>query len=184
MDAKTEERIFNNLFGPNGLLKEGDTTVILATNAGESLIPYFMKEISSDQSVHRISYADNIIVLDRDGHLTDEGTFHDVHALAKEITMEGPWSVKTEKVEEAPVETTLGSSRPLSMVETPKGSERRTGDMTVYKYYVRAVRPGNALMFAVACAIFVVCLSLPRKSPSFPFLRHNIQLLTLGRICG
>jgi hypothetical protein len=39
LDAKTEERIFHNLFGANGLLKERDTTVILATNAGRWFLP-------------------------------------------------------------------------------------------------------------------------------------------------
>lgn len=35
--------------------------------------------------------------------------------------------------------------------------------MTVYKYYVRAVRPWNAIIFAIACAMFVIGLSLPRE---------------------
>ncbi|GFF54141.1 metal resistance protein YCF1 [Aspergillus udagawae] len=144
LDAKTEERIFHNLFGANGLLKEGDTTVILATNA-----------------VHRIAYADNIIVLDSNGRLADEGTYKEVNASASEITLAPTPSIGVEK-KESPEETTLGPSRPPSLIETPQGSERRTGDMTVYKYYVQAVHPWNAVIFVIACAMFVIGLSLPQ----------------------
>lgn len=35
LDGKTEEYLFHNLFGPDGLLKESGTTVIIATHAGE-----------------------------------------------------------------------------------------------------------------------------------------------------
>ncbi|KAF7158902.1 hypothetical protein CNMCM5623_004081 [Aspergillus felis] len=133
LDAKTEERIFHNLFGVNELLKEGDITVILATNA----------------------------VLDSNGRLADEGTYKEVNASASEITLAPAPSIPAEK-REAPGETTSGTSRPPSLIETPQGSERRTGDMTVYKYYVQAVHPWNAVIFVIACAMFVIGLSLPQ----------------------
>ncbi|THC98398.1 hypothetical protein EYZ11_002117 [Aspergillus tanneri] len=79
LDGKTEERIFHSLFGENGLLTDGGTTVILATNA-----------------------------------------------------------------------------------EQCQGNERRTGDMTVYKYYIKAVHYLNVLVFAAACSTFVLGLSMPQ----------------------
>jgi hypothetical protein len=111
--------------------------------------------------VHRIAYADNIILLSGNGRLADEGTYNDVNTSAKEIALEPKPSLQAKR--ESLEETTLGPLRPPSLIETPQGSERRTGDMTVYKYYVRAVRPWNAIIFAIACAMFVIGLSLPRE---------------------
>ncbi|OQD90867.1 hypothetical protein PENANT_c001G04474 [Penicillium antarcticum] len=61
LDGKTEESLFHNLFGPDGLLKEGEVTVILATHA-----------------VQRLVYADNVVILDSEGHIADEGTTSEV----------------------------------------------------------------------------------------------------------
>jgi hypothetical protein len=44
--------------------------------------------------------------------------------------------------------------------------------MTVYKYYVQAVRPWNAVIFVIACAMFVIGLSLPREYTLYARLRE------------
>lgn len=40
LDAETENVLFNNIFGQNGLLRREDITVVLATNAGMMLCHY------------------------------------------------------------------------------------------------------------------------------------------------
>ncbi|RDW67218.1 Metal resistance protein YCF1 [Aspergillus mulundensis] len=138
LDAKTEERVFHNLFGWNGLLKETGTTAVLATNA-----------------VHRIAYADSIILLSSEGR-----RIHKEETAAEEIMLERPTDASIGKSEVS--KATVEGARPASLIETPQGSERRTGDMTVYKYYIQAVHPWNAVIFIVTCALFVIGLSLPQ----------------------
>ncbi|KAL4747875.1 hypothetical protein BDW72DRAFT_215157 [Aspergillus terricola var. indicus] len=159
LDAKTEERVFYNLFGADGLLRGSDTTVILATNAEIAI-------------VHRIAYADSVIILDSNGCLArPDGTYKEGNISAAEITRARTFSSTTsvgvgveesEGSEETTVHPAAEASRPPSLVETPQGSERRTGDMTVYKYYAKAVHPWNVAIFLIACAMFVVGLSLPQ----------------------
>ncbi|KAL4789301.1 hypothetical protein BDV19DRAFT_374334 [Aspergillus venezuelensis] len=154
LDAKTEERVFANLFGVNGLLRGSDTTVVLATNA-----------------VHRIAYADTVIMLDSNGYIIrPDGAHKEANISMAEIThAQTPTSASSNGGDEngtssegTTVPTGAEASRPLSLIETPQGSERRTGDMTVYKYYAKAVHPWNAAVFVVACALFVVGLNIPQ----------------------
>jgi ATP-binding cassette subfamily C (CFTR/MRP) protein 1 len=56
VDAETEEAIFRKLFSENGLLGKLQTTVILVTNA-----------------IDRLRYADHIMCLDANGHITEQG---------------------------------------------------------------------------------------------------------------
>ncbi|KAL4811793.1 P-loop containing nucleoside triphosphate hydrolase protein [Aspergillus spinulosporus] len=161
LDTKTEERIFYNLFGVDGLLRRSDTTVILATNAG------FM---TKNAIVHRIEFADTAIILDSNGCLAcSDGTYREGNIPTAEIVRERTFGSTTgigvkesEVSEETTVRPSAETSRPPSLVETPQGNERRTGDMTVYKYYAKAVHPWNVVIFLVACAMFVVGLNLPQ----------------------
>jgi ATP-binding cassette, subfamily C (CFTR/MRP), member 1 len=51
LDAGTEDRMFNNLFGENGLFRAIGTTVIYATNGGMYLdVAPFSEELSNDES--------------------------------------------------------------------------------------------------------------------------------------
>ena len=61
LDAISEDRIFSRLLGKNGLLRRLHTTVILVTHAA-----------------HRLSYADDIIVLSDQGTVLDQGKFGDL----------------------------------------------------------------------------------------------------------
>lgn len=57
----------------------------------------------------------------------------------------------------------LDISRILSAEEGPTGEDRRTGDTAVYNYYIQTVHPFSASIFFVACTVFAVGLTLPRK---------------------
>ncbi|KAF9890446.1 hypothetical protein FE257_005851 [Aspergillus nanangensis] len=140
LDAKTEDRIFTALFGAKGLLVEEGTTVILATNA-----------------MHRRKYADNIVVLGPDGRLVEGDA-----AVAKEVMIASEKAESSTEEKRPTTATQQEGPRPPSIVETPQGSERRTGDRTVYSYYIKTVHLLNALFFASVCVTFVLGLSLPQ----------------------
>ena len=40
LDAETENRVFYNLLGPNGLLRKHNSTVFIASSAGQFSFPY------------------------------------------------------------------------------------------------------------------------------------------------
>ncbi|KAJ5350728.1 hypothetical protein N7541_008455 [Penicillium brevicompactum] len=141
LDGNTEESLFHNLFGPDGLLKEAEVTVILATHA-----------------VQRLVYADNVIILDSEGHLADEGTTNEVLATAKEMAYSPPTGKKSGEPSEQDEEL----ARILSIEEAPTGADRRTGDTAVYKYYIQTVGPFRTAIFFLACSVFVVGLTLPQ----------------------
>ncbi|KAJ6125118.1 hypothetical protein N7471_012435 [Penicillium samsonianum] len=142
LDGKTEEHLFHNLFGPDGLLKEAETTVILATHA-----------------VQRLAYADQIIILDSEGRIADEGSSNEVIASAKEMVFS---SSKKDQSAGPSIDTGLDISRVLSLEEAPTGEDRRTGDTAVYKYYIQTVHPFSASIFFAACTLFVVGLTIPQ----------------------
>ncbi|KAJ5498183.1 ABC transporter integral membrane type 1 [Penicillium expansum] len=99
LDGKTEEYLFHNLFGPDGLLKESGTTVIIATHA-----------------VQRLAYADQIIILDSKGHIADEGASSKVIAIAKEMVFSAS---KKDQSAEPSNSNCLDISRILSAEEGP-----------------------------------------------------------------
>ncbi|KGO45062.1 ABC transporter, integral membrane type 1 [Penicillium expansum] len=142
LDGKTEEYLFHNLFGPDGLLKESGTTVIIATHA-----------------VQRLAYADQIIILDSKGHIADEGASSKVIAIAKEMVFSAS---KKDQSAEPSNSNGLDISRILSAEEGPTGEDRRTGDTAVYNYYIQTVHPFSASIFFVACTVFAVGLTLPQ----------------------
>jgi hypothetical protein len=98
--------------------------------------------------------------LDSEGHIADEGTTSEVIATAKEMAFR-PSKKKQSVVSSNKAEEDL--TRILSAEEAPRGEDRRTGDTAVYKYYIQTVHPLSALIFFVACSVFVVGLILPRE---------------------
>lgn len=110
-------------------------------------------------TVQRLVYADNVIILDSEGHLADEGTTNEVLATAKEMAYSPP----TGKKRGEPSEQDEELARILSIEEAPTGADRRTGDTAVYKYYIQTVGPFRTAIFFLACSVFVVGLTLPRE---------------------
>ncbi|KAF9771912.1 hypothetical protein IL306_010421 [Fusarium sp. DS 682] len=124
LDIQTAHTVFDNLFGERGLLKQWNTTTILAT-----------------QSVDFLSSADLILSLDNEGRLSEQGTFHDlqeaggyVMSLLKDSKNHA--SEKSEPVTEDYIE-----QNPKRAQATPKqendetDTRRQRGDSTVYRYY-------------------------------------------------
>lgn len=144
LDARTESTLFNNLLGPEGLLRSGNTTVIFATNA-----------------VHRLSAGDHIIALSPDGHILEQGRFSEL-TKTRAGQSSAPESGEFEEVPLKPVDMEVqGLISKLSAQEV-KGSQRRTGDLSVYQYYVRIVGWFNFTLFISCGAIFVFALVFPQ----------------------
>lgn len=129
LDADTEDQVFNRVFGPNGLLRHRNATVVLSTH-----------------SIQHLPYADHIIALGEDGTILEHGSFQ--HLIANEKYVHGL------DIKES-VRTSLESYSPAkpqdsSDIDDPAIAElvpptyldekdRMLGDSTVYRYYLTSL---------------------------------------------
>jgi ATP-binding cassette subfamily C (CFTR/MRP) protein 1 len=149
LDAETEEHIFNKLLGKNGLFRQLETTVLLATHA-----------------VHRLSYSDNIIALSGDGRVVEQGSFEQlrnaggyVQSLAARIKNEDTPTSTSKKLNDTAQPTAPKPDNEEEIEEL----NRQTGDFAVYKYYFASIGWfSNFLFFA-----YVVLYGVASKMTEF-----------------
>ncbi|KFY89738.1 hypothetical protein V500_05527 [Pseudogymnoascus sp. VKM F-4518 (FW-2643)] len=120
LDAISEDRIFSRLLGKSGLLRRLGTTVILVTHAA-----------------HRLSYADNIIALDRQGTVSEQGKFGDLMAAsgyvaslaARHISEDGDAPQEEAAVAKAKAGDDTARQNAVDDLQRP------IGNWATYKYY-------------------------------------------------
>ncbi|KAH8702423.1 multidrug resistance-associated protein [Talaromyces proteolyticus] len=144
LDNVTARLVFNNVFGPTGLLRRLGCTVFLATH-----------------STHYLSQADFIIVLGDNGQVLEQGSYPQLRShtggyiqrlgiQAKQIDEAEGMDDNDNGRSESPKITT----GPLSTPSPPDG-RRQTSDLSVYKYYFSALgwlRVSVLLLFLVVDA--------------------------------
>lgn len=145
LDASTENQIFHNLLGTSGLLREIGATVIVASS-----------------SVKRVPYADQTIVLDAEGHVTESGGFD---ALDKKGGYVASFALGLPDWKYEPALSVMPKVEkiPMNKEEAVKEHDksRQEGDTATYLYYVKSVGWTATMIFIVAMAGFVFCLSFP-----------------------
>ncbi|KAF5689105.1 multidrug resistance-associated 1 [Fusarium circinatum] len=123
LDGQTAHTVFENLFGERGLLRQWNTTTILAT-----------------QSVDFLSSAGHIICLNKDGKISEQGTFFDLkdtggymHSLLRNRVHEGESpTLATDDIKEQASKLAQATPRQQANEEDTR---RQLGDSTVYRYY-------------------------------------------------
>ncbi|KAH7323550.1 P-loop containing nucleoside triphosphate hydrolase protein [Rhexocercosporidium sp. MPI-PUGE-AT-0058] len=148
LDATTETKVVDQLFGPNGLCKEMGTTVLLITHA-----------------THHLPLADQIIVLDEDGTIAEQGSWEDLRkdagyisrVILKEkqdsLTKSGEDTKKNNNIHDS------GAPKPdLDVQDTT----RRTGDISLYGYYFGAIGWLPLVLLSFSMLIYAIFLgSMP-----------------------
>ncbi|KAL4789180.1 putative ABC transporter [Aspergillus venezuelensis] len=145
LDPKTAQEVFTSLFGADGLLRQGKTTTVLATNSTQNL-----------------SLADYIIVLGSEGRLIEQGTPTELLNSGTSLRLE-----KFVKTREGKSKAEPERERPESVLTlrnsilgaTPVAGGRRFSDMAVYKLYITTIGWGSWWTFVVLCSGFVVALT-------------------------
>ncbi|OJJ95246.1 hypothetical protein ASPACDRAFT_82088 [Aspergillus aculeatus ATCC 16872] len=156
LDADTEEQVFRQVFGPDGLLRRRGSTVVLCTH-----------------SVRHLPAADYIIALE-DGGVAEQGTFSDLSSRAgyvqhlevglkqegEDITAAddkpGPGPEhKGQTVDGKKLEPGITvHSTQISTSGCPAAvTARQVGDATVYKLYIISMG-----WFVAACSLFFAAL--------------------------
>ncbi|CZR37033.1 uncharacterized protein FPRO_02707 [Fusarium proliferatum ET1] len=123
LDGQTAHTVFENLFGERGLLRQWNTTTVLAT-----------------QSVDFLSSADHIICLNKDGKISEQGTFSDlkdtggyVHSLLRDgVHRDEVSTLATDNIKE---QASKKAQAPPKQQANEEDMRRQRGDSTVYRYY-------------------------------------------------
>ncbi|KAI1441069.1 ABC transporter [Annulohypoxylon stygium] len=143
LDGTTENEVVNNLFGSDGLFKNLGTTVLLITNSSQ----YFY-------------LADDIIILER-GRIKERGQWSDLSSrdpgILKAIT-----SKDSGNRESVSGESNLLSQQQRSSDDVAADSKRKTGDTTLYSYYIKAAGLGNFALMVACTVIYSFFITFPQ----------------------
>ena len=125
--------------------------------------------------VRHLPLADNIVVLDADGHVAEQGTFEHLRAqegFVSNVLLASNSKIDGEKGEGAPKEK-KPSAAVKRALKGPTANDfqdltRRTGDISVYKYYLASIGWNNAVATVAMACIYSVTTRFNRKWPPFP----------------
>ncbi|MCJ1385668.1 hypothetical protein MMC17_008791 [Xylographa soralifera] len=132
LDRATEQQVFMNVFGPEGLLRSQRTTVVLATHA-----------------IKFLPSADKILVLGSHGTITEEGTFEDLDrndGYVRSLSIRRSSDPETSAIQPNGESSAYTLERKqTSAIDKVIDESRRSGDALVYMYYLKAIGMPNAI---------------------------------------
>ncbi|KAJ5158845.1 ABC transporter integral membrane type 1 [Penicillium coprophilum] len=149
LDATTENHIFHSLLGPRGLLRATESSVIITSS-----------------SVKRLPYSDHIIVLEPGGRISEQGTFASLNKTGGYVSSFGlslpDWEYKPKRFSDSPSYSSMDTiqNKEEVPVEEPEHLDRG-GDLGIYTYYINTIGWIPVIIFMVAMAGFVFCISFP-----------------------
>ncbi|KGO49054.1 ABC transporter, integral membrane type 1 [Penicillium expansum] len=150
LDADTEEKVFQQVFGPDGLLKQRGSTVVLCTH-----------------SIRHLPAADHVIALGN-GTIVEQGSFQklmDSQGYVQRLGLKGS-SDDTVSAEKSTPKKTWEESKPemlqttmtnTSSIVPDADASRQIGDKTVYKHYFKSMGwflAGGSLLVGVLFGFF------------------------------
>lgn len=151
LDAITEEKVFSRVFGPHGLLRRRNATVVLCTN-----------------TVRRLPFANHIVALGVDGRIVEQGSFRKlltnwkyVHNLGFKATddiildandddiilEESPLTMETEESTDTELQK-VATGQPVSQSHIDE-KKRMNGDSAVYMYYMKSLGKRSIAAFLI-----------------------------------
>ncbi|KAH7413379.1 ABC transporter family protein [Cadophora sp. MPI-SDFR-AT-0126] len=146
LDNKTQNKLSTRLLSKDGLFRRLSTTMIFVTN-----------------TVKYIRLADRILGLDPSGKLVMQGTYDELSNM-KEFSVYANELVEAIPESDSPASEDVSNSNESSQVaETDKMMEltRRTGDLKIYKYYIRNVEPAIWIGFVIVTALVAFAENFP-----------------------
>lgn len=157
LDLDTENRVFHSLLGTDGLLRRQNATVIIASSSNK-----------------RLPFADHIVVLDQKGNIAEQGSFKELTASGGYVSgLDLPpaeWRIRNEgshldqlmsstaKV----VHSTLAPKEKVITDDSEFEANKRTGDLSIYAYYIGTVGWVSVITFVIAISAYVFSISFPQ----------------------
>ncbi|KXH60895.1 hypothetical protein CSAL01_06382 [Colletotrichum salicis] len=148
LDFETQTRVFNNLFGVSGLLRQRNVTALFLTHA-----------------VHILPQADYIITLDQTGTIASRGTFEELNKQPGYISKFSLVTKEDTVQRDAVKDDSNSAFKPEQREKTANSSigeeTQRMGDRSVYKYYFQATGHRSVLIFITLQIIWVFLTKFP-----------------------
>ncbi|KAH8596734.1 putative ABC transporter [Bisporella sp. PMI_857] len=143
LDGETENKVFENLFGPTGLFRQLKTTVVLVSN-----------------SAQHFQSADQIVVLG-DGGIKEQGSWQDMKAKSGDIAK---FTSGTHGRNDAVLSPDFSKlhDKVRAKDEAEVDLSRQTGDLTLYAYYFRYVGLTNLLLLVSSTASYSFFIIVPQ----------------------
>ena len=147
LDSKTEKLVVERVLGPGGILRKLDCTVVLIT-----------------YSTRHFHIADHIAVMSRIGEISQQGSFEELseqEGYVKNLLSGTEQATGVAK----PTAKAVQKKKPqIKGVTANDVSDltRRTGDISVYKYYFKSVSIFGTCCFLVCTALFVFTQFFPQ----------------------
>ncbi|KAH7388905.1 ABC transporter [Cadophora sp. MPI-SDFR-AT-0126] len=137
LDTVTEQHVFAGVFSKDGLLAQLGTTIILATHG-----------------VHRLSEADHIVVLGKNGEILEQGSYSSL-AISEDYVQSLAKSQDDKTIDRnAELNTQLREKLTMPLPQVgPTDSSRQTGDWKVYVYYSKSLGLLGLAAFSVVVAV-------------------------------
>lgn len=152
LDQTTSSNVFDRLLGEGGLLRRGDTTILLATHA-----------------VKYLSRADSVIIIEG-GAVRQYSSYEDFCSsesysklsISEENSSHENSPVSSEDRPEAPARATppIGAKSDASNHELT----RKTGDFSLYKFYLDSVGSRIFMVWLVLAGCYIFSGKMPRES--------------------
>lgn len=127
------------------------------------------RKTTDNSIVRHLPLADNILVLDKDGKVIEQGTYEYLKSTTGFVSqlVLHPELLKPEPI----VFEDVSAARPNSasipkILEGPSANDaadlaRRTGDISIYKYYIKSI----GLKYGLICFGVTVAYNLANRSP-------------------
>ncbi|KAK1755647.1 ABC transporter FUM19 [Echria macrotheca] len=148
LDGETENRVFERVFGHEGLLRRSRTTVVLVTN-----------------STQFFSSANHIVILGAGG-VKEQGPWEAIVEKSAAILKFIPSSHHDVKTGTSPADLAKLSAQLRARDEAAVDLARKTGDIYLYNYYFRSIGLVNLAVNAACTALYGIFIIAPQ-----PWLR-------------
>ncbi|KAH0490116.1 hypothetical protein TgHK011_001599 [Trichoderma gracile] len=144
LDGKTENRIVENLLGPNGHFRKMSTTVFLITN-----------------SASHFSLADWLVVL-ADSSIQFQGTVAGLKDQPQSILKVNATDLDKNAAEEQLRVDSNVQRQTMKVADAISDLSRATGDITLYGYYIKAIGFRNFFLLLACTASYSFFVTFPQ----------------------
>ncbi|EHL00924.1 putative Canalicular multispecific organic anion transporter 1 [Glarea lozoyensis 74030] len=142
LDADTEAQVFERVFGPNGILRHRNATVVLCTH-----------------SIRHLPAADHVIALGEHGTIVEQGSFSDLAANENYIQGLDIKPLEAEKRDSTQITDTKVAISASTVVATPKKvaagfshmdeRSRLVGVSNIHRHYIASLGKTSVLAFTI-----------------------------------
>lgn len=175
VDMKTAQYVLEACFGRNGVCRQIGTTVMMATHTGQYR-PGYLREpylsLSPDQHSH---VADQIVMLSSNGRIEKQGSVRSLGLISQPITHATEASSETPTAGDESEDKSASTKKVETLtVDDIADVARRTGDVAVYTYYMRAIGWPSILAACLIIVVHTFSSTFPRKY--IPIMHYTLLI--------